>query len=158
MNEARLVLPIPPGTHWKDAKPIVLPALSGVGSSAVEGPGAGNPKLQAPNPKRIPNSKSQTQSKPIAKANITHGALRFAAPMPAAVEPASKAKRAPRPKAKNDPRLVAAARELRDRWMEEINSGRYLPEANGKYEVSRAIEHSAATIAPLAELPAPLAA
>jgi hypothetical protein len=41
---------------------------------------------------------------------------------------------------KNDPRLVAAARELKDRWLEEINSGRYLPMANGKYEVSRGIE------------------
>jgi hypothetical protein len=45
-----------------------------------------------------------------------------------------------RPSAKNDPRLVAAARELKDRWLEEINSGRYLPMANGKYDVSRGIE------------------
>ncbi len=44
-----------------------------------------------------------------------------------------------RPAVKNDPRLVAAARELKDRWLEEINSGRYLPMANGKYEVSRGI-------------------
>jgi hypothetical protein len=49
--------------------------------------------------------------------------------------------RLPKP-AKNDPRLVAAARELKDRWSEEINSGRYLPMANGKYEVSRGIEGS----------------
>src|SRR5436190_21538737 len=26
MNEARLVLPIPPGTHWMDAKPTILPS------------------------------------------------------------------------------------------------------------------------------------
>src|SRR5688572_21989253 len=52
---------------------------------------------------------------------------------------AEKPRRPPRPKAKNDPRLVAAARELRDRWMEEINSGRYLPVCNGKYDVSRAL-------------------
>ena len=30
----RVVLPIPPGTHWSEAKPIVLPGLS-----CVEGPG-----------------------------------------------------------------------------------------------------------------------
>ncbi len=41
---------------------------------------------------------------------------------------------------KNDPRLVAAARELKDRWLEEINSGRHLPMGQGKYEVSRGIE------------------
>jgi hypothetical protein len=38
---------------------------------------------------------------------------------------------------KRDPRLVAAARELKDRWLEEMNSGRYLPMGKGKYEVSR---------------------
>ena len=48
-------------------------------------------------------------------------------------------KREPRVRAKNDPKLVAAARELRDRWMEEVNSGRYLPASLGKYEVSRGI-------------------
>ena len=64
--------------------------------------------------------------------------ISFAAPKPAAA-PTAKPKREPRPKAKNDPKLVAAARELRDRWMEEVNSGRYLPESQGKYEVSRQI-------------------
>jgi hypothetical protein len=44
-----------------------------------------------------------------------------------------------RPSVKNDPRLVAAARELKDRWLEEINSGRYLPMANGKYDLARTL-------------------
>ena len=44
--------------------------------------------------------------------------------------------RAPR-KVKNDPELIAAARELRDRWLEEVNSGRFLPGAEGKYGVTR---------------------
>jgi hypothetical protein len=43
-------------------------------------------------------------------------------------------------KAKNGPRLVAAARELKDRWLEELASGRYLPGGNGKYEVGRSLE------------------
>ena len=46
-------------------------------------------------------------------------------------------KKRKKPKAKNDPKLAAAARELRDRWLEQINSGQYLPTGNGKYEVSR---------------------
>jgi hypothetical protein len=42
-------------------------------------------------------------------------------------------------KVKNDPKLVAAARELRDRWMEKVNAeGLMLPAA--KYDVSHQIE------------------
>ena len=37
--------------------------------------------------------------------------------------PEPKPKREPKPKVKNDPRLVAAARELRDRYLEHVNSG-----------------------------------
>ena len=48
---------------------------------------------------------------------------------------------------KNDPRLVAAARELKDRWLEKVNGGLYLPIANGKYEVSRGIGDGRMTIA-----------
>jgi hypothetical protein len=35
--------------------------------------------------------------------------------------------------------LVAAAREFRDRYLDEVNSGagRHMLEANGKYDVSR---------------------
>jgi hypothetical protein len=36
---------------------------------------------------------------------------------------------------KNDPKLVAAARELRDRWLEEVNAGRYVLEERGKYSL-----------------------
>jgi hypothetical protein len=44
-------------------------------------------------------------------------------------------------KRKNDPRLVSAARELRDRWMERVNDeGIALP--SGKYDVARAIAAS----------------
>jgi hypothetical protein len=49
--------------------------------------------------------------------------------------------KAPRTKFKNDPKLVAAARELRDRYTEQINAGLLLPpSANGKYDVSRQLE------------------
>ena len=41
---------------------------------------------------------------------------------------------------KNDPRLVSAARELRDRWLEEVNSGALQLQGRGKYEIGRAIE------------------
>jgi len=70
------------------------------------------------------------------------GRLVFAPPPPVAPAVEAKPKRAARPKVKNDPRLVAAARELRDRWLEQVNAGdaAALPAGRGKYEVSRAIE------------------
>jgi hypothetical protein len=65
--------------------------------------------------------------------------LRFL-PKDALPEPAQKPKREPRPKVKNHPKLVAAARELRDRFLEHVNSGAFLPEAQGKYDVSRQLQ------------------
>ena len=62
--------------------------------------------------------------------------LRFAAAVPSNAETV-KPKREPKAKPKNDPRLVAAARELRDRWLEQVNSTP--PTIQGKYEVSRQI-------------------
>jgi hypothetical protein len=38
-----------------------------------------------------------------------------------------------------DPRLVAEARKLKDHWLEQVNSGQYLPMGKGKYEISRQI-------------------
>jgi hypothetical protein len=40
-------------------------------------------------------------------------------------------------KAKNDPTLLAAARELRDRWLENLNSENAGLIGLGKYDVSR---------------------
>jgi hypothetical protein len=57
---------------------------------------------------------------------------------------------------KCDPRLVAAARELRDRWLEKMNAEPELIEGGGKYEVNRRIEPAGAarmdTIRPVALL------
>ena len=57
-------------------------------------------------------------------------------------EPAAdpKPKRQPKPKVKNDPRLVAAARELRDRWLERVNAEPSGVLTEAKYDVSRRIE------------------
>jgi hypothetical protein len=37
------------------------------------------------------------------------------------------------------PNLIAAARELRDRWLEHVNSGQTLIDDAGKYDVTRAL-------------------
>jgi hypothetical protein len=122
IREDRLVFPIPPGTLWSDAKPMVFPGTNG-----------DEPK-QLPTPKQ----KKRKDATAIRPANVPAGGLWFAVPQTPASEP--KPKREPKQKVKNDPRLVAAARELRDRWLEQVNSGHSLPEAAGKYDVSRQIQ------------------
>ena len=55
----------------------------------------------------------------------------------------------------------SAARELRDRWLEQVNAGQHPQEAFGKYDLSRAEGAAiamAATLIPAPALPAPMAA
>ena len=63
----------------------------------------------------------------------------FSPPVPATAAAVEKPKRERKPKAKADPKIVAAARELRDRWLERVNAGAYVFEDAGKYDVSRAL-------------------
>jgi hypothetical protein len=120
IREDRLVFPIPPGRHWSDEMPRILPA----------GP-VSRPSLEAP--KQARRGKS-----PEKKEQATMGRLQFNIPAPPKCE---KTKREPRPKQKNDPKLIAAARELRDRWLETVNEpgGASQLLANGKYSVARRI-------------------
>ncbi|MCI0365362.1 MAG: hypothetical protein L0219_15950 [Phycisphaerales bacterium] len=81
------------------------------------------------------------------------------APVPGSVEAKQAAKadkpKRPREKFQNDPKMVEAARELRDRYIEQINAGLLLPpSACGKYDVSRQLEAapSAMKVAPVAML------
>jgi hypothetical protein len=59
---------------------------------------------------------------------------------PPPVSEQEKPKRQPRPKVKPDPRHVAAARELRDRWLEQVNPDPSAVTGEGKYDGSRRIE------------------
>ena len=132
IREDRLVLPIPPGTHWSDAKPIVLPGAESVVSgqlSVVEGR-----QLEGPRAKRV-----RVAQPKVDQNAIVSGGLRFGPAPQAVAVPEAKAKKEPKPKRKNDPKLVAAARELRDRWLERVNAGLYLPPVAGKYDVSKTL-------------------
>jgi hypothetical protein len=51
-------------------------------------------------------------------------------------------KKEPKAKQVNDPAMVAAARELRDRWLEQVSATPLI--GCGKYEVSRVIGEAAA--------------
>ncbi len=132
VRENRLVLPIPPGTHWSDAKPAVLP-----GMEKMEAERQALLESDAEKSKR-PRQRAPRKKKVVQKPNaIANGGLRFGPPPEAKPEKPKKAKRAP---LKHDPKYVAAARELKDRYLDEVNSGRMLPSADGKYDVSRQLE------------------
>jgi hypothetical protein len=121
IREDRLVFPIPPGVRWNDPMPVVLPAHER--------------QLDATKVKRIAGPKQpRAKAQPIGGKTIGFGFLRFADPVPPKAE---KPKRAKKPKVKNDPKFVAAARELRDRWLEKVNEDPTLLTSQGKYDVGR---------------------
>jgi hypothetical protein len=147
MREDRLVLPIPPGVHWKEPMPILLPALS-----PVEGPEV--TKAPAPRSRLEAQKKAGGGSVPQLMPPTRRGA-RFGPPpandVPVAAvaveKPASSTELAEvtpekkkREKVKADPALVAKARELRDRWLERVNApgGTSVLSSSGKYDVSSA--------------------
>ncbi|MEO6567637.1 MAG: hypothetical protein ABIO94_02640 [Opitutaceae bacterium] len=55
------------------------------------------------------------------------------------MEKTQKKVREKQPKAKNDPQMVQAARELRDRWLEYVNAEASGLIGTGKYEIARAL-------------------
>ncbi len=146
IREDRIVLPIPPGTGWRDVMPVVLPGGEAGGDTVRNVRATGEKK--APKGTASPVSR-QPSSLPKTPAMLWFGTPAAAkAVVPAGVEKPVKTKK---PKAKNDPRLVAAARELRDRWLEQVNTG----QANvalpvGKYEVCRAIGEERPAVAQIA--------
>ena len=152
IREDRIVLPIPPGTHWSDAKPIVLPGMNLASDT---------PALPAPRAKRV-KAKPKIAA-PVRPPEVSSGGFWFPSPTPAvtaiakaaiakaeatpvakieATSPGEETPKVRRAKQKNDPRLIAAARELRDRWLEQVNHRN--PNATPligreKYAVSRSL-------------------
>ena len=114
----RIVLPIPPGMHWSEVKDVIMPTLE-----------------RREETKALPEKRAMVKRvvKKVQSITVLSGALYFAAPEPVVAE---KPVREKRKKVKNDPKFVAAARELRDRWLEQMNSGNVIV-GNGKYEVAK---------------------
>ena len=156
MREDRLVLPIPPGVHWKDPMPKLLPSRGETCLALPEGDTS-----VAPTRKRSGTPAVSKMPKPLVAPKSTLGKLWFASSAKPAGE---KRKRAKKEKVKADPAHVAAARELRDRWLERVNADpSILPGgASGKYDVTKALAtptvEAVATIPALPALPAPIAA
>ena len=120
LMEDRLVFPIPPGTHWSDAKPVILPRDTQRQSLQLE--------EARPRKAHKPTVLQSVKRTPLS------GGLQFA-PAVESIK-TEKPKREKKPKLKNDARFVAAARELRDRYLEQVNSEPMILD-HGKYEVSR---------------------
>jgi hypothetical protein len=152
IREDRLVLPIPPGTHWSDAKPIILPETTHAHSDEPKRLPLKRP-MHGRDAARLSSPKSHATKKITPPRPTTlqeRGGLRFGNPAP---PPPEKKPREKRAKIKNDPKYVAAARELRDRWLEKVNApgGASLLLPSGKYDVSRtlsAVEGSRALVEP----------
>jgi hypothetical protein len=136
MREDRMVLPIPPGVHWSEVEPPVF--------AQVESEG-GKPKAieQAPKQRRAVK-KIVAPAVPAVPTSTLGSTLRFGAVTPSgkpAGKPAGeKPKKEPKAKVKLDPRLKEAARELKDRWLEQLNAMPLLE--CGKYEVTRMVAES----------------
>jgi GNAT superfamily N-acetyltransferase len=162
IREDRLVLPIPPGTHWRDAKPLVLPGMIVEPERPKILPG-GAPIIPRPEQPRVSVAKKmaimRSQSKhlkglpPGKAAVVTSSGLRYIerGDYVPEVEP-PKPKRIAKPRAKNDPKLIAAARELRDRWLEQVNNDPSLLLSRGKYEVSKPLALASSEFKPTALL------
>ncbi len=135
MNADRLALPIPPGVHWSEVEPIEVPLQGAVigAEKQLEGDCPQSPRSSA---SARPRSKVKIERAPLM------GGLRFAQPKP--VEEAKievKKQRVKKPKIKLDPKFIAASRELRDRYLEEVNENGFKLESVGKYELVRNTPH-----------------
>jgi N-acetylglutamate synthase-like GNAT family acetyltransferase len=118
MRADRIVLPIPLDRHWSDELPVLQ--VADAAKPALTDKRAGKTSKSE---KVLPRFRPRQFDGPSA------------GPEPEAV--VEKPKRETKQKAKADPKLIAAARELRDRWLEQVNAGEMLIESQGKYVVSR---------------------
>ena len=159
VREDRLVIPIPLGTHWRDAKPVLLPGMPD-GAREQELEEAKRKWLPAPRPNagemNANDRKTAAQKLDVVRSASKHlkgtpkgksavvvgGSLKFLDRGDGEEETAPEVKkpRKPRkPKAKFDPKVLECARELRDRYLEAVERNPELLPGDQKYDVSRAL-------------------
>lgn len=131
LREDRIVLPIPPGTRWDETMPILLPEVQGSGVG-VQGSGTDGlrPEPRTLNPK---TPSSNRQSEIGNRQSNDRPAIRMGGMWSAAAVKVKKPKR----KHVHDPALVQRARELRDRWLEQMNANPNALLPRPRYEVGR---------------------
>ncbi|MGI9013707.1 MAG: GNAT family N-acetyltransferase [Phycisphaerales bacterium] len=159
MRADRIVLPMPPGSHWSDVKPLILPGIPVLNEDdpALALPGAEAEVKSAAGPTRQRKQKKAAErGKHALKAvrpSISRGGLRFptAAEQEAskvqAEEDAVKKAKKKRAKVKKQyhPQYLEAARDLCAAFLEELQmdgGDRLLAPPAGKYDVSRQLDAS----------------
>ena len=152
IREDRLVLPIPEGQHWSEARPRVLPEAPAVEEELVDDPAV--PEKDLVGAKRWPEGVTEVEGQLFRKGKrlMTGEMIRIAAGagpgglymVPAGVEcvaalprPLPRRRKKAKRKAKHDPELAAWVRDLRDMWLEHVNDGRRLLPDSERYAVSR---------------------
>lgn len=137
IREDRLVFPIPPGTHWRDIRPADVHALR---TAAADAPARALPVADA-EPKTARGAVKPVVGAMIKQSATAAGGLRFPAPEGPAVAKGSRTRATKPPNTvRIDPKLIMAARELRDRYLERVNEASFLPGSAGrsaKYEIAR---------------------
>jgi GNAT superfamily N-acetyltransferase len=164
IREDRLVLPIPRGTHWRDVMPLVLPGMpAAVEPAPLTLPGGAPVRARPEQPKLSAAQKAaiqRIQSKHLKgvplgkKAIITASGIKYVdrtdyvaeTDAPEELAAPVKPKRTLKPRQKSDPKHIAAARELRDRYLEQINRGAFVPQIQGRYDVSRQLAPTPTTV------------
>lgn len=170
LREDRIVLPIPPGTHWSDAKPRIFPEVSElIESAAAERKALEAPRREAERARKREQKeaeKARAEQAAAQSETVAAGGLRFGSASSGEGQGAKgsgvkgsgdkgvavEGAKGKKPKPKNDPRLVAAARELRDRWLEHAAAQPGLIEQNNtaarRYDVGRSIEPASPEVLP----------
>ena len=135
MDASRIALPIPPGMHWTDELPRLIPTAATPDDADAE---AAVPPKRATSRKQ---AKRETPPPPTMITGIRSGGLRLSPEVvepPAPVETVAATKAAkPKRVKKAAPELAAKARELRDRWMEAADRGDRVALPAAKYDVGR---------------------
>ncbi len=150
MREDRIALPIPPGMHWSDELPVLSPeratgqpALGATASPEGEAVSGRRSRTASAAREAVAPEKGMAPSseKPARRPrpHVQFG-LPTVSPEPVHVETVTPGQKKPRrEKRKADPKLIAAARELRDRWLEKVDENPSLILPAGKYDVARAL-------------------
>jgi hypothetical protein len=125
IREDRIVFPIPPGVRWQEVEAVSVPRGTG---RVMEDKREAKPRRE----KRA----AAKEEKAVPRRLWFVASAEPVSPAAAKKEREPKAKRE---KVKIDPAYLAKARELRDRYMERINSDPRALVGCGKYEVARTL-------------------
>ncbi len=139
MGADRIVLPIPPGVHWSDPMPVIRVEAERMKDEGGRMKQIGERKRSCKSPKVGEVASPEVPT----KAPVQFGPPGVMPPPPPPSPVAEKSvvakPRARRKATPVDPKWIAMSRELRDRWFERMNDEPGFLEANGKYDVAKAL-------------------